>query len=216
MLRRAILLGVLALVVVPVSLAANGEPQKRLTKADQARARAASLRLADLGRGWTAKPSGPDSGSNPRCSSYNPDQSDLIETGHYESPDFTRQDGSFVSLSTGVFKSIGMAKSAYSRVAKPTLPACFAEIFRKGTGNPKAVKIARVGALDFPKYGDRSNAYRLTGTIAVQTQTVRFAIDLVLFNRARIDAAMIFVGIGGALPASLEQALVGRVAKRAG
>ena len=92
---------------------------------------AASLRLADLGAGWKATPSSSDD-SNPRCSTYNPDQSDLVETGKYQSPNFVRTDGSFVATSTGIFRTATMAKKAYGRVATPALPGCFGELFAKG------------------------------------------------------------------------------------
>jgi hypothetical protein len=213
--RQAALIGALVAVLVPTALAANGDPQRKLTKADQARARKASLTLADFGAGWKAAPSASkDDQSSPRCSNYNPDQSDLVETGNYDSPDFTRTDGSFVSVSTGVFRTVGMARTGYARVAMPALPLCFAEIFRKGTGNPKAVKILSSGPLVFPRHGDRSNAYRLTATYTVQGQTVPLAIDLVLFNKGRTDVAIIFLGIGRPLPASLERSLTDRVAAR--
>ena len=214
--RQATLIAALSAVLVPAaSLAANGEPQKKLTKADQARARAASLTLADLGSGWKAEPSSKGDQASPRCSTYNPNQSDLVETGKYASPNFTRADGSFASVSTGVFRTVPMAKTGYARVAVPALPRCFAEVFRKGTGNPAAVKILATGPLTFPRFGDRSNAYRLTATYTVQGQTLALAVDVVLFNRGRLDVALIFVGIGRPLAASFERTLVGRVAARA-
>src|SRR5439155_23862991 len=106
-------------------------------------------------------------------------------------------------------------KTGYARVAVPALPRCFAEVFRKGTGNPAAVKILATGPLTFPRFGDRSNAYRLTATYTVQGQTLALAVDVVLFNRGRLDVALIFVGIGRPLAASFERTLVGRVAARA-
>ena len=49
--------------------------------------------------GWKASRSaGATSGAQPRCSTYNPDQSDLVETGKYDSPDFTRSAGQLVRL----------------------------------------------------------------------------------------------------------------------
>ncbi|HZQ65054.1 MAG TPA: hypothetical protein VFA66_07505 [Gaiellaceae bacterium] len=212
--RRATLIGAIAAVLVPAALAANGDPQKKLTKADQARARAASLRLGDFPAGWRAERS-PSSSSEPRCSNYNPDQSDLVETGDYDSPDFTRADGSFVSSSTGVFRTARMARTAYARVVRPELPDCFAELFRKGTGNPKAVKILGSGTLAFPAYGDRSNAYRLRATYTAQGQTVGLTIDIVVFNQGRVDVATIFLGLGRPLPTAFERSLIDRLAARA-
>jgi hypothetical protein len=212
--RRALFIGALAAVLVPAALAANGEPQKKLTKADQARARAASLRRTDFGSGWTASRS-PSDNSHPRCSTYNPDNSDLVETGDYDSPDFRLASGSTVSVSTGVFRTAKMASTAYRRVAVPALPGCFAELFRKGTGNPSAVTIAFSGPIRFPRYGDRSSAYRISGVVKAQQQSVAFTIDLVVFTKGRYDVALLLLGIGKPLPPAMEQSLAARVAARA-
>jgi hypothetical protein len=205
---------VAAAVIAGTAFAAQGDPQKKLTKAGQARARAAALRLSDVGPGWKAEPSNSKQ-SNPRCSTYNPDQSDLVEIGDYDSPDFSRPDGTFVSSTTGVFKTTAMARTAYARVAVPALPRCFAELFKKGITKPSSATIFSAGPLAFPKYGDRSNAYRITTSVKTPAARVRATIDLVVFNRGQIDVAMIFIAINQALPASLEQRLVAKVAGRA-
>ena len=205
----------LAAVLAGTALAAQGDPQKKFTKAGQARARAVSLKLADFGEGWTSKPATNKQESSPRCSSYNPDQSDLIEIGDYDSPDFSRPDGTFVSSTTGVFKTAAMARAGYARVAVPALPHCFAEIFKKGITKPNSATILSASPLSFPKYGDRSNAYRLTSLVQTPLARVRATIDLVVFNRGQVDVAIIFLGINQALPASLEQTLVAKVAARA-
>jgi hypothetical protein len=210
------LLGVvLAAALAGTALAAQGDPQKKFTKAGQARARAVSLKLVDVGKGWKSEPSTNNKESNPRCSTYNPDQSDLIEIGSYDSPDFSRPDGTFISSTTGVFKTATMAKTGYARVAVPALPRCFAEIFKKGITKPSSATIFSSGPLPFPRFGDRSNAYRITSSVKTPSGRVRATIDLVLFNRGQIDVAIIFLGINQALPASLEQALVAKVAARA-
>jgi hypothetical protein len=203
-----------AAVVVPVALGSDGEPQKRLTKADQAKARAIALRRSDFPARWVAKPNTNASQDNPRCSNYNPDQSDLIETGDVDSPDFTRADGSFVSSSVGVFKTAAMAKTSYARVARPQLASCIGELFTKGAA-PATVELLHVGAMPFRRLGDRSNAYRLTANVILQGMTIPVAIDIAAFNRGRVDVAMIFLGIRHPLPTSLEQSLAAKVAARA-
>jgi hypothetical protein len=196
---------------VPAALAANGDPQHQYTKADQAKARKASLRLSDFAAGWTAKPDTSDNSANPKCKTYNPDQSDLIETGKYNSPDFTHSNGSFVSTTTGVFKTVAMAKTGYARVAKPQLPKCFGELL----GKQAKTTVYAAGPLTFPKLGERSNAYRLSVGIASQGATVKATIDFVLFNKRRTDVAIIFFGIGGPPPSGLERQASALVASRA-
>jgi hypothetical protein len=214
--RQALLTAAVAGVLVPAAWAAGGEPQHAFTRADQARARSASLKLSDFAAGWTAsKSGGSSSSSRPRCSNYQPDQSDLIETGKYDSPDFTRTaDHSFVSVSTGVFKTAAMAKRGYSRVAVRELPACFGELFAKGITKPSSAKVVSARPIAFPKAGDRSNAYRLVTTVRTPTAALPVTADIVLFNKGRTDVAMIFLGIARPLPPSLEQAAVARVLAR--
>jgi hypothetical protein len=214
--RQALLTAASAAVLVPGAWAAGGQPQHAFTKAGQAQARAASLKLSDFAPGWTASPSaGTTAGAEPRCSSYHPDQSDLVEIGKYDSPDFTRtSDHSFVSVSTGVFKTAAMAKRGYARVAVRRLPACFGELFAKGITKPSSAKVVSASPIAFPKAGDRSNAYRLVASVKTPNITLPVLADIVLFNKGRSDVAMIFLGIGRPLPASLEQAAVGRVLSR--
>lgn len=200
-----------AALAVPAAPAANGEPQHQYTKADQAKARKASLRLSDFATGWTAKPDTSATGANPKCKTYNPDQSDLIETGKYNSPDFTHSNGSFVSTTTGVFKTVAMAKTGYARVARPQLPTCFGELL----GKQAKTTVDAAGPLTFPKLGERSNAYRLSVGIAAQGATVKATIDFVLFNKGRTDVAIIFFGIGGPPPSGLERQASALVASRA-
>lgn len=211
------LLGVAVLaaaLVVPAALASGGEPQKRLTKADQAKARAIALRASDFPAGWTGKPNTNTSQDDPRCSTYNPDQSDLVETGDVDSPDFTRADGSLATSTVGIFRTRTMARTGYGRVVRPQLASCFGELFKKGAA-PAKVQLLQVGSLAFPRLGDRSNAYRLTANVTLQGVTIPVAIDIVAFNRGRVDVAMIFLGIRGPLPASLEQSLAAKAAARA-
>ena len=156
--RQAALIAVLAAVLVPVAPAATGDPQKKLTKADQARARAVSLRLSDFGTGWKQGPPSKKEKSKPHC---------------------------------------------------------FAELFRKGITKPNSATIFAAGPLAFRAYGDRSNAYRIRAFVKAPTERVRVAIDIVLFNRGRIDIAIIFFGIPQPLPAAFEQSLVAKVAARA-
>ena len=210
------LLGLAALaaaVVVPAALAGGGEPQKRLTKADQAKARAIALRKSDFPAGWVGKPNPNPSQASPRCSTYNPDQSDLVETGDVDSPNFSRADGSFVTSSVGIFKTRKMATTGYARVARPGLASCFGELFQKGAA-PATVQLLQVGPLPFRHLGDRSNAYRLSANVTLQSVTVPVAIDIVTFNRGRVDVAMIAVGIRGPLPSSLERSLAVKMAAR--
>lgn len=210
--RIALIALAAALLAVPAALAANGEPQHQFTKADQAKAKRASLRLSDFAAGWRSVPHTSNDGASPKCKTYNPDQSDLIETGKYNSPDFTRANGSFVSVTTGVFKTSAMARTAYTRVATPALPKCFGELLGKET----STTVLSAGPLEFPSAGEKSNAYRLVVSIKQPSGTaVRTTIDFVLFLKGRTDVALVFFGLGSPLPATLEKQATALVLSRA-
>jgi hypothetical protein len=197
-----------------VALAANGDPQRKLTKAGQARAKAAALQRPDFPSGWMQKVNQPSSDANPRCSYYNPDQSDLVEIGKYDSPDFELPNGASVSSSTGVFRTAAMGKTAYSRVAQPALAKCLAELFKKGAGATNTT-IFSAGRLQFPRYGERSDAFRVVASVKAPSGSARAYLDVFLFNRGAIDVAVLALGINHPLPTELEQSLVARLAQRA-
>jgi hypothetical protein len=214
--RAAVVSLILALgLCVPTALAAKGDPEKKITKAGQTRAKAAALRLSYFPPGWTQKPHQKSSDdSDPRCSYYNPDQSDLVEIGDYDSPDFELPDGSSISSTTGVFRSVAMAKKGYARVAQPALAKCLAELFEQGAG-PANTTIFSSGRLPFPHYGDRSDAYRIVASVKAPTARVLAYLDVFLFNRGATDVAVLAIGIGRAVPVGLEQSLVSKLARAA-
>jgi len=199
-----------------VAVAANPrEPKQAIVPALQAKAKAINIQASDLpGTGWKAQRSSPDE-SNPRCSYYNPDQSDLTENGRADSPEFTLPSNSFVSSTTGIFKTATEGRTAYSRVVRPELPRCLAEIFRKGTGQPDKVKILSAGALTVPKLAERSNGVRIVAAFAVSSQqSIRVYLDLVTLNRGKVDVAMFFVGIGTPFKDTFVHTLAAKIAAR--
>ena len=205
----------MAALSVAGALAAGGDPVKKIKPADQARAEKIAVSLADVGAGWKATKSSSTS-SDPKCSYYNPDQSDLVENGHYDSPDFTRKDGSFVTSTIGIFATSAQARTGYGRVVRPELPKCLGELFVKGITKPNSAKVVSTGVLAFPRYSDRSNAYRVVFSFKGPSGSIPVVLDVVTINRGRVDVAMIFVGVGGSLPSSFEQAVAGKVAGRLG
>jgi hypothetical protein len=204
------------LAVAGTALATNpSEPKKVIIPAVQAKAKAINVKLSDLpAAGWKSKPPSPDNGS-PRCSYYNPDQSDLTENGDANSPQFTLPSASYISSSTSIFKTADQGRTAYERVIQPKLPKCLAELFKKGVGNKAQVTILQAAERKFPKLADRSNVYRLIVDFKIQNQKIRTIADFVVFNHGKVDTVIFFVGIGGAFKDSFEQSLAAKVAARA-
>jgi hypothetical protein len=209
---RLAAVALVALACAGVALASGGEPRKQHTAADVAKARAAVLKAADLGAGWRSKPAGSDSGT-PRCKGFRPDESDLIETGSADSPEFDKG-VRYVSSSAAVYKTAAQAQASWDRVVKPGLLDCLGSIFDKGaTGSNVTVKTVGKRALAFPKLAPRSAAYRLNFTAKTQGLTLRGAVDLILLGKGRMDAVMISVSFGTP-PIAEERRLAGLIAGR--
>ncbi len=203
---------VVALAVVAAAAADTGQPKKKIIPAVQAQARAINVKLSDLpGSGWKGHASNPNE-SSPRCSYYNPDQSDLTENGEANSPEFTLPSGSFVASTVAVFVDAAQGRTAYSRVVKPDLPRCLAEIFRKGVGLPTTIISA--GRISFPRLADRTDAYRIVADVKSGKQIIHAVLDFVVMNRGRVNLVLFFAGIGKAFGASFEHVVAGKVAAR--
>jgi hypothetical protein len=203
------------LLLAGAALAANGSsPKKVIIPAVQARAKAINVKLSDLpAAGWTAKPADNSKSDTPRCSYYNPNQSDLTENGDANSPQFTLPSASYVSSSTSIFKTAAQGRTGYARVIQPKLPLCLAELFKKGAG-PKA-KIISAAERKFPNVAERTNAYRIVADFTVSKTKVHTVADFVVFNRGKVDTVIFFVGIGGSFNDSFEHSLAAKVAARA-
>ena len=206
----------MAALSVAGALAASGDPVKKIKPADQARAKRIAISLADLGSGWQASKSSSTS-SDPTCSYYHPDQSDLVENGDYDSPNLIRKDGSFVSSTVGIFQTAGQARTSYSRIVRPEFPKCLGQLFVKSVTKPNSAKLVASGALAHPRYGDRSDAYRVVASFKLPKQpAIPVVLDVYLINRGRVDVGMIFAGVGGYLPWAFEQSVAAKVAARIG
>ena len=212
---KLLAVAIISLTVVSVAAAAPGDPKKVIIPSVQAKAKAINVRLSDLGPGeWTAKPATPTS-STPRCSYYNPNESDLIENGDADSPSFTLPSSSYITSSTGIFKTAAQGRTGYKRVVQPALPKCLAELLQKGVGSK--LTIVSSTPISFPKLGERTNAYRVLADYKVSaTVVLHFSIDVVAMNRGKVDVALFFffAGNGPAFSSSYEQGVARKIAAR--
>lgn len=213
---RALAVVAAGLVLAGAAAAAtSSEPKKDIIPAVQAKAKAINVKLSDLPKAlWTQKPAG-NSGNTPRCSYYNPKQSDLTENGDASSPQFTLPSASYISSNTSIFESAAQGRTAYARVIQPKLPLCLAQLFKKGAGTRAKVTILSATARSFPNVAERTNAYRIAATITVSGTQLKTVADFVVFNRGKVDTVMFFIGIGGSFNDSLERSIAVKVATRA-
>jgi hypothetical protein len=123
----AVTVTLLGLVTAAAAEPASAPPSKQqihFTAADQAAARGAVLRLADLGSsGWQGGRVKPNVGSGLVCSGYAPKQSDLVLTGAAESA--WHRTGLQVRSVAQVLKTRAMVARDWARtVTDPRALAC--------------------------------------------------------------------------------------------
>jgi hypothetical protein len=201
-----------ALVAATAALAANGDPQRKHTKADMAKARAALLRATDFGSGWQATPSTSSPGNNLRCTGFEREESDLVETGRAVSPDFEKG-FRYVSSFAAVYKTAAQAQTSWNRLVRPGLLDCLASLFKSGSGSGVTLTVVAKRAIPFPKLAPRTAAFRISFSASGQGSALKGAIDLILLGKDRIDAALLDLAFGQP-PLADERRLAGLIAKR--
>jgi hypothetical protein len=130
---RTVFAAVLAVALVPVATASSppNKEQVRFTKADQAAARAAVVRKADLGSGWGGGATKPDTSSKMSCPGYEPKQSDLVLTGAAQT--VWGRSGVQLQSIAQVLKSPAMVARDWQRtVVDPRALGCLRYILRQG------------------------------------------------------------------------------------
>jgi len=185
--RLAVAFLVASLVVSGAALAARGDPEKKITPADQARARAMLLRKADLGPGFKATPASAE-GDDFYCEAL--DESDLTLTGDAESPDFERE-LTFLSSLAQVYESVADASASWRRGTSAAGEKCVRDEFRKQF-QKDGIRLIAFRRLAFPRLAQRTVAYRL----AAASQGVRVYVDVVVLQQSRAQAALL---LGSAL-----------------
>jgi hypothetical protein len=199
------------------ALAEPTDPQKRFTPADQKLARGIVVTQADLpGTGWKGSRSPSSSDPSLSCAGFEPDLSDLVETGRAEGLDLERADGLYVTSTTGIFMTPAMAKAAFTRVAGPGLAGCLRSIFTESLGSQPGLEVKQVTRRPspVPRVTPLTRGYRLEVMIAAAGQTVKSVLDVVLLGRDRANVALLAVGIGKPFPTASLGALARAVASR--
>ena len=219
--RRAVLF-LLALLAVPaVALAADTDPKRQITPADERKAASVVLKRADLAAGWKRTSSPSTSDDDISCPYYKPNGSDLILTGDAES-EFEQQ-GGFPSVYTyaDVYKTPKDAAASWTRTVKPALARCVGDFFKKEAASDPSTKVTvlKAGAIAFPKVAPRTAAYRIAVKLAVtangQTQNVPLTLHMVVVGRGRAEAGLLTFaaapGVGAADLRSFGKLLASRM-----
>jgi len=184
-----ILFGLVTAAAAEPASAPPSKQQIRFTAADQAAARAAVLRLTDLGSsGWQGGRLKPDVGSGLTCRGYSPKQSDLVLTGAAETA--WHRPGLQVRSVAQVLKTRAMVARDWARtVTDPRAVACLRGAVTKGlTSSERLVSFRR---LPFPRLAPFATAYRAIVEVSAGGASARVLVDLVLVGRSRTELTLL-------------------------
>jgi hypothetical protein len=209
------LLGIAALGAAVLSagaLAAEGDPQKRHTPADTTKARSIVLKRADLGPGWKRDTS-PDTDDDLGCAYYDPDESDLVETGNAEG-NFETQIA-FVGSEVSIYRTVADAQAAWRRGAKPELARCFAELLvRELRKDFSAVRTVRAGVMAFPRVAPKTMAWKIVVRVTQSGRVLPLNVDAIALGRGRIVTLLAAIQFGSPPSAAAERQLAALLARR--
>ena len=174
------------------ALAAHQDPQKRLTKADNARARAMLVKRSDLPAGFQPQLS---SGADPHADcAASVSEADLTLTGNAEGPQLALG-VLFVSSAAQVYESVADASASWRRTTSAPGTRCATELLRREFAK-QGVDLVSLGKVAFPRVSERSVAYRVTLSATTAQGKVPVYVDLVAMMRSRAHATVI---VGSAL-----------------
>jgi hypothetical protein len=175
---------------VASSASRSGTPNRervRPNPADQAAARAAVLRRADLGAGWSGGTRKPAPPSPITCPGYAPKQSDLVLTGAAEAQ--FQHTGLVLQSDAQVLKTRAMVARDWRRsVTDPRAAACLRHTLLKQL--PSSERLVSFEKRAFPRLAHYAAAYRMLVKVQAQGQSVLVVIDIVLVGRSRTELTL--------------------------
>jgi hypothetical protein len=205
--RLAFLALLTALFVTGTALAARGDPERRITRADEARAKAMLVRQADL-------PGSSAGSAGVQGDFYCPalDASDLTLTGDATGRRFALGI-MFVGSASQVYESVADAGAFWRRATGAAGVRCATSALRREFAQ-QGVRLVSLRTISFPRVSDRTSAFRVRLTATTPQGEVPAYVDLVALMRSRAHATVV---VGSALtppPRSEELRLARIVAKR--
>jgi hypothetical protein len=172
----------LVFVLVQAALAAEKQPIK-FNAADQAAAKAVTLKKSDLGAGWKGGATKPDLSSDDLCPSK---VSDLVLTGAAKS-DFTGP-GVMITSQTDVLESSAMVAADWRRtVGNAAYMACSRREYIESDARFKVVSFKKVA---FPKLTRYAARYRLVADYGDPQSSVRVLVDVILLGHGRTEISL--------------------------
>jgi len=164
--------------------------QVHYTAADQAAARKAVLRSADLGAGatWTSVPAKPDVTSSMDCKGFHPKQSDLVVTGA-AATEFRSTGIDFRSESHLLRAPRMLALDWQRTVIAPQVLPCLREGVTKGTAGA-GTHLVSLKRVSFPRITSRTAAFRALLDVTSGGQSIRVLVDIVAMGKGRTELTL--------------------------
>ena len=203
---RLLLVMLAAGVLAGAALAAAGDPIKRHTPADTAKARSIVFKRADLGAGWRRDTSPETENDAPRCSYFRIDESDLVETGYAEAT-FNHSSGATIGSEASIYRTVANAQATWRRHVRIALARCLADEIRKeAVKDGDTLRIVSAARLAFPRVSPRTAAFRIVARLTPKGRTTAIPVtwDLVFLERGRILAFLGVLTAGTSPPAAAD------------
>jgi hypothetical protein len=210
------LAAIAALVTAAVAFA-GGHEQIKYNAADQAAARAATLKRADLtgATGWLGGSVRPDISAPPSCANYPVDLSKYVLTGAARSS--FRAATRTVESQIQVLQTKQMVAAEWKlQVTAPGALACLRSSLAKALASSGA-KLVSFTKVSFPRLTSQSIAFRLVLEAQLQGSTIREVVEEVLVGKGRTEIELTISDLAAAQSAVAADALhytriiVGRV-----
>ena len=163
------------------------DPQKRLTRADNTRARAMLITRADLSAGFRAqadRSQDPHVDCPPAVS-----ESDLTLTGEAEGGQFALG-VVFVSSAAQVYRSAADAGASWRRATSAAGVRCATMLLRREFAKQR-IQVLSLRRVAFPRLSQRTVAYRVRLEATTPQGAVVLFIDLVALKHGRAHATVI-------------------------
>jgi hypothetical protein len=186
--RLLVFAALLAFLVAAGSVSANHQdPQKRLTPADNARARAMLVTRADLPPGFQGQA---DQAQDPHTDCPpGVSESDLTLTGEAEGRQFARG-AVFVASAAQVYRSAADADSSWRRATSAAGVRCATTLLRREFAKQR-IQLVLLRRVAFPRVSQRTVAYRVRLSAGTPQGTVPLFVDVIAHMHGRAQATVI-------------------------
>jgi hypothetical protein len=186
--RLLVVAALLAFLVAAGSVSASHQdPQKRLTRADNARARAMLVTRADLPPGFLAQRGGsedPHGNCDPAVS-----ESDLTLTGEADGTQFALGPV-LVSSAAQIYRSTADADASWRRSTSAAGVQCGTILLNQEFAK-QGIRLVSLRRVAFPRVAQRTVAYRVRLSARTPQGAVELFVDLVALKHDRAHATVI-------------------------